>query len=245
MLAQTDLDLDGRQLQLPFSSFCLTYTDRQTLGIAERLRATDPGYFETPRLLRILTAYVAAPPAVDEAWRLRIAFAMDALDGQWPYLVVRDLWVQPYARLDAILDSHVPEQDLSALEPLFESARLRELVHLVINSIMYTVSAGAESQRRAPSPGGSRESRGGQDEVPATDQEILFLPGPIRISEERQVHQLQHSPGGGALLKRFMVRGHWRRAAANWKDKRPRWIRPYWKGPDIATILERQYRLTT
>ena len=32
---------------------------------------------------------------------------------------------------------------------------------------------------------------------------------------------------------------------ANWKDQRPRWIRPYWKGPDIATILERQYRLTT
>jgi hypothetical protein len=44
-------------------------------------------------------------------------------------------------------------------------------------------------------------------------------------------------------MHRFMVRGHWRRAAVTWKDQRPRWIKPYWKGPEIAAVIERAYRL--
>ncbi|MBM4321625.1 MAG: hypothetical protein FJ125_17200, partial [Deltaproteobacteria bacterium] len=47
----------------------------------------------------------------------------------------------------------------------------------------------------------------------------------------------------GKLMHRFMVRGHWRRPAASWKEQRPRWIEPYWKGPDMAAIVEREYRL--
>jgi hypothetical protein len=37
--------------------------------------------------------------------------------------------------------------------------------------------------------------------------------------------------------------GHWRRAARIWADQRLRWIEPYWKGPDMAAIIERAYRL--
>jgi hypothetical protein len=44
-------------------------------------------------------------------------------------------------------------------------------------------------------------------------------------------------------LRRHMVRGHWRRAAKNWTDRRLRWIEPYWKGPDMAAIIEHAYRL--
>jgi len=40
-----------------------------------------------------------------------------------------------------------------------------------------------------------------------------------------------------------MVRGHWRRAAVHWTDQHMRWIQPYWKGPDMATIIERTYKL--
>ena len=51
-------------------------------------------------------------------------------------------------------------------------------------------------------------------------------------------------PSGRKLLHRFMVRGHWRRPAATWKEQRPRWIKPYWKGPDLAAVIERTYKLT-
>jgi hypothetical protein len=40
-----------------------------------------------------------------------------------------------------------------------------------------------------------------------------------------------------------MVRGHWRRPNQSWRDQSMRWIKPYWKGPDIAAVIERTYRL--
>jgi hypothetical protein len=46
------------------------------------------------------------------------------------------------------------------------------------------------------------------------------------------------------MLHRYMVRGHWRRPPKNWKEQHPRWIKPYWKGPDIAAVIERTYKLT-
>jgi hypothetical protein len=76
-----------------------------------------------------------------------------------------------------------------------------------------------------------------------TREEVLFLPGHIDIRQTRRLAEVEASPNGRELLHRFMVRGHWRRANPSWKDPRPRWIEPYWKGPDLATILERQYRL--
>lgn len=44
-------------------------------------------------------------------------------------------------------------------------------------------------------------------------------------------------------MARFLVRGHWRRAARSWADRRVRWIEPYWKGPELAPIIEKEYRL--
>ena len=43
---------------------------------------------------------------------------------------------------------------------------------------------------------------------------------------------------GGRLL-----RGHWRRPNSRWKDQALRWIEPYWRGPSLASIVEREYRL--
>lgn len=75
--------------------------------------------------------------------------------------------------------------------------------------------------------------------------DVFYLPGPIPISQIRQLERLEHVPRGRQLMTRFMVRGHWRRPARTWKDQSMRWIKPYWKGPDIAAVIERTYRLET
>jgi len=59
----------------------------------------------------------------------------------------------------------------------------------------------------------------------------------------RRLQELERVPSGRMLLHRFMVRGHWRRPAPAWKEQRMRWIEPYWKGPDIAAVIERTYQL--
>ena len=98
--------------------------------------------------------------------------------------------------------------------------------------------------RQVPKPpSGKRRNAGGSGTTTMSGEEVLFLPGHIEISEERRLQELERAPGGGKVMKRFMERGHWRRAAANWKDQRPCWVCPHWKIPDVATIIKRQHRL--
>lgn len=78
-----------------------------------------------------------------------------------------------------------------------------------------------------------------------SSESLFLLPGKISISRLRALRELERTDTGGQLFSRFMVRGHWRRPSAAWNDKRLRWIAPYWKGPDMATIVEREYRMTT
>ena len=74
-------------------------------------------------------------------------------------------------------------------------------------------------------------------------ESVFFLPGKNDMRQVRQLRELQRAPDGGTLFARFMVRGHWRRPAKSWTEQGLRWIEPYWKGPDMASVIEKAYRL--
>jgi hypothetical protein len=76
-----------------------------------------------------------------------------------------------------------------------------------------------------------------------SSDEVYFLPGTIDITKVRKLQELERAPDGRAILRRHLVRGHWRRPVQTWVDLRLRWIAPYWKGPDMAGITEHAYRL--
>jgi hypothetical protein len=115
----------------------------------------------------------------------------------------------------------------------------RALLRLVLNAILYATSAGVAPEVRTVPRKRSPRSSGS----PPESDKVFFLPGKIDIRRVRQLQELQRAPNGGALFARFMVRGHWRRPAKNWTEQRLRWIEPYWKGPDMATVIEKAYRL--
>ncbi len=92
-------------------------------------------------------------------------------------------------------------------------------------------------------PAGRRPSAAASEEGYSSD-EVWFLPGVIKISQLRQLQELERVPSGRKLLHRHMVRGHWRRPPKSWKDQRLRWIEPYWKGPDLGAVIERAYELS-
>ena len=242
-LGRTRLDIQGDQLRPPFASFALVFTDRHTLGLAERLLAADEVCDLRGRMLKSASVYVAQTLCGD-ARGLHLAFLFDAHQGQWPYLVSRDLLVEPDASLDDLLDSHFPDVDADALDPMFASPSLKQLIHLVLNAILYATSAGAEPELRRPPAGGRAPRQPAQAAEPLlSKQEVFFLPGKIDISQLRRIQKVERSPSGRTLMHRYMVRGHWRRANPSWKEQRPRWIEPYWRGPDMATLVEREYRL--
>ena len=239
-LGKTTLDLPGSQLRVPFPCFALVFNDRYTLGLAERLLARQPDCHIQGDLLRSATVYVLRERQ-DQPCALHLGFLFDTGGDDWPYLLRRDLWIEPEASLEALLDSHPPDDHDEWRDPILGAPETRALVHQVINAILYATSAGVEPVPKGPpkqrEPGHPAEPR------VHSGEEVFYLPGRIDITQVRRMQEVERSREGSQLMHRFMVRGHWRRPAANWKVQRPRWIEPYWKGPDLATIIEREYRL--
>jgi hypothetical protein len=241
VLAQTDLDVPWSDLRVPFPSFALVFTDRLALSLAERMLSADPACPLGGYILRIVTAYVTEERR-ESGRSVRVHFAFDTLGADPPHLVLKEISLAENAMVDQYLKSLLPE----TLKNLHASDfhPLKSLLHLVLNAILYATSAGVAPIMK-PSPMEERK----RPPVPALEpfvfssESVFFLPGKIDISSLRAYQALERLPSGRQILHRFMVRGHWRRAAANWKDQRLRWIEPYWKGPDLAAVIERAYKM--
>ncbi len=244
MLGATGLELTGDALRPPFASFALVFTDRYALGLAERLLAEDPSARLRGRMLSVLTVYVSSSTADDERTEMRIALAADTHDGGWPELIVRDVTVRRDAGIDEILRTISPgDEEGEVLSTLLASPPLRGLLGLVFNAILYATSAEAEAvpgDPRGKDAPPLRRRRNGQ--VPPSNG-VYRLPGKIDITALRQLKRVRRGASDVQATRRCMVRGHWRRAGKSWKDASPRWIKPYWRGPGTAAIVEREYRL--
>lgn len=241
MLAKTDLDVPGRDVRVPFPCFALVFTDRQTLSLAERMLSKDRECPLAGHFLRVAAVYV-----IEEHFEgsrvLRVGLALDALGADPPHLVVHEIPLAEDKQVGRFFDDLAPPVVLGP--PLPDAHPLRALLHLTLNAILYATSAGVAPELR-PKPDAARI--GFQlpeaDPLRLSSEDVYFLPGKIEISQLRNFQELERVESGRRLLHRFMVRGHWRRAAARWKDQRVRWIKPYWKGPDMAAVIERAYRL--
>jgi hypothetical protein len=118
---------------------------------------------------------------------------------------------------------------------------LQELLDTVTNAIIYATSMNEKPEIRVPRIASTGKTQ--SDVEMWSSEEVFYLPGKIKLSQVRRMQELVRAPNGRRLFYRFMVRGHWRRPAKNWKIQRPRWIEPHWKGPDMAAVIERAYEL--
>jgi hypothetical protein len=239
MLAQTDIDIPASDLRAPFASFAIVFTDRHVLSLGERLLSKRAGSALAGLILRVATVYVTERH--EEVGRtLDLCFAFDALGDDLPELVQHTLRVAD----DSPVQSLFPQDDLVLLlePPLKTTTPLHGLLQVVVNAMLYATSSGVEPEVRAgaPRPAATARPRGGRV---FTSENVFFLPGSIDISHLRKLEELSRVGEGREVLRRCMVRGHWRRAAKSWSDQRLRWIAPYWKGPDMAAVIERAYRL--
>lgn len=73
-------------------------------------------------------------------------------------------------------------------------------------------------------------------------QEVGASVGPIVI-QKGEAEGVAAGPGGSKPLVRFMVRGHWRRQPHGPEslERRLTWIRPYYKGADLAATINKPY----
>lgn len=239
-LGTTSLDGEfGADLRLPFGTVAFKFTDRYALGLAERLLARSHVPLAGKRL-RVLTAQVTQYPLAGDRRVLRVAFLADALNGERPVLFGRELRLDAEASLINILALEVPGKDAAELSPIFACLPMRHLLHLVMNAIIHMTSCRPppEGERKEPRSGLRFEPTGG-----IHSEEVLHMPGTIDISVARSIQQARRGAISREQIHRCMVRGYRRRANPGWKDQTKRWIKPHWRGPAEASIVEREYRL--
>ena len=97
MLLQTRLDIEGAALKLPFPSLGFVFTDGASLDLAKALLVRAGTHARTAQVLTVYVTRVAAP---GDAVGINLSFFFDARDGEWPFLVARDLFVRPGDKLD-------------------------------------------------------------------------------------------------------------------------------------------------
>jgi hypothetical protein len=238
MLDQTELDVVGRELRVPFAVFTLVFTDRHVLAFGERLLAASGDSPLAGHLLRIATVQVAQRRRGD-ARELEICFAFDALGADLPVLVRHVITLSDEVPVQAYLDAIAPLPAIDPPPP--DTSPIRGLLRTTINAILYATSASVEPEHRRPPVSSIPRGHGARPIFSSDD--VYFLPGTIDISRVRKLQEIERAPEGRELVRRHMVRGHWRRAQKVWTDQRLRWIEPYWKGPDMAAIIEHAYRL--
>jgi hypothetical protein len=241
MLGQTELDVLGRELRVPFVSFALVFTDRHVLSLAERMLAAREGSPLAGQILEVATVYVTEEHR-EVGRALDVVFALDALGSDLPELVRYEIPLADEAPVSGYLDEVAPLPPIEPAPP--DTSPVRGLLRATLNAILYATSAGVDPVLRVPPKQGERRARRHAATLQAyASDEVYFLPGAIDITRVRRLQELERASEGAVMLRRFMVRGHWRRAPERWADRRLRWIEPYWKGPDVAAIIERVYRL--
>lgn len=185
-------------MRLPFPCCAFVFTDPGTRAPADALRHADEAVRDrTPT--KVVSAYLIQEPAADGPRGLKAFFLFDRLDGGWPYILGRDLWIERRARIDEILQSHFPDVNPETVDEVFRSDPMKRLLHVVINAVLYSTSAGVEPVlfrgKPPPEPTRGKRARAIRRELErqgrrSTSEDVFFLPGTIDI---RQVHQLQRA----------------------------------------------------
>ena len=259
MLHQTKLNITGQCLRLPFPCCAIVFTDQNTLNMGlEILKLDNTCTLDHSLGLQIITVYLCQISEQDGTNGISINILFDVLRNKtWPYLISRDLFIRSDDNLDKILDSHFPNIDVKNLDHVFSSHELKQLLHLIINAVLYSTTAHLDSitiqspithiKKKRKKLGKIKQHRLSNKikemKKVYSAENAFFLPGKIEISKLRLLSKLEKTSKGRTIMKRFMVRGHWRKANPSWKDQNLRWIEPFWKGPDLAAVIEREYRM--
>jgi len=256
MFLQTQLDIEGECLKLPFPCCAFIFTDKYTLELAEKLLNKIDDCQIKGDSLEILSVYVIEVPSDKEDNLLLVNLLFDAQKG-WPYILSRQLYIKPSDHLEVILESHAPDISPDKRDTVFTVDETKQLLHLVFNAILYATSAHLD-RILIPSPvkdldqmiarrGAKKRSKllKKREKISFSKaiDDIFYLPGKIDITRLKYYRAFDKTSDGGMILKRFMVRGHWRKANPTWKDQSLRWIEPYWKGPEEGVYIEQEYRM--
>ena len=236
-LAETVLDIDAEVLRLPFPCCAFVFRDAEMRHLMRELIGLEDKGASNVRTVTVM--FVQLDAVLPARGLSAYVLGDNELPRKWPFIIGRDLVLEPGANLDVILDSHFPGIDVSSLDQMFLAPQLIRLLNIAFNAVLYSTSAGVES-RSVPA---WRPTRRRRRQPLGSAGQVFYLPGKITICHGHRTDGDPPEPSGRKLTKRVLVRGHWRRANPLWVDQRLRWVEPHFRGPDMAALIEREYQL--
>jgi hypothetical protein len=268
-LACTEMNVVAPLLELPFPACMFVLTSRESIDALYQMHWTDHPEQEGRTLIDykapISVFLVLTQKTSDQPYRQLNVIAFHANREEYHLMVIRRLcliddWTldealtTDWANLDAQIEKrkHVNAKGEweTVEDSLFYTDGL-QFFRIILNAVLYISSADAELEHR-PS------------EQETVKQEIERIPSRVKRQELKQAarhaSRLPYIVVGASvpavdsisafapatkrsLSVRFMVRGHWRHQACGQglKDHVLRFIKPYNKGPEMATLINKPY----
>lgn len=129
-----------------------------------------------------------------------------------------------------------------------------DFLRLVMNSILYVNSVNADVREEWLKQGLAKKAKQAKGSRKRKLREQLTRFGKVHRVGSKFIH-IPHVPqahgsgrDGRKVGVRFMVRGHWRwlwygPRKGGERIRKPKWIAPFWKGPEVADIVHREYQV--
>jgi hypothetical protein len=252
-LAATELNVPAEFLRPPFPS-CMFVYDDTVMKSAFFALCPKGGSLTMP-----VSVTVTLLGEVDCMRLLVLANQTDIRTKRQGAMTHRELSLRPGRSLeDALRSTHPvfdPETGQELTGPIiqkndeqFFGVGLR-MMRIIVNTLLYLSSRAPEISgdlwavdRVPPLPAQSspKAKRGRAGYLKSLSQHPYIEVGPSVARLERELPPEANSPS-----VRFLVRGHWRNQAhgKGRSLRRFQWIQPFWKGPEMAEIVSKPYRV--
>lgn len=276
-LANTEINLKGGLIQLPFPTCMFTFTSRAVINAMHNIRGgagrwdvntagldysapvsafltVHPAGAGLPGRKLLICAWHARLPETSYLMLKRELYLGDdwtleqALRTDWETLTPDNLGIGLHVDTG---DGTIAHQDDDA----FYTDGL-SFYRIILNAVLYLSSDQAELTAKE-SPRREIEARAKDIASLVKRRKLLQTAGrytaldyeevgasvaPIVI-QKGEAESSVTGVGGGKLHVRFMVRGHWRQQphGLGGRERKLLWIRPHFKGPDLATVINKPY----
>ena len=259
-LAYTKLDAPSELIIPPFESCLFVYSSPLAIKALFNLGKNRPDIdLETP-----ISVFIANRPC-DEGLRKLIFTCWQANTKSTNIFVKRELLVRKDWTIDTMLKTDWRDiyKDFSENEILYDESIFYEagllFFHILINSILYLGSNDPDiisvlSNRpkfiqeleTLKSPGKIKDLNRKIKATSALDFNLVGKStGAITVRKPSGYENNELSLKIKLKGKRFIVRGHWRRQhyGEGSITTRLTWIRPYFKGPELAQLINKPYNV--
>jgi hypothetical protein len=260
-LTETELNVEGSLLRLPFPSCAFIYQDAQFIQLFHKCFGETPiiPEYDTP-----ISVFLTECPE-DNKRILRVKVFRVSQDFRYYGYAKRDLLIKDTATIEDALKTEwkheLPdEHGHGTVDDSFFYDDIRiAFFRTILNSILYLSSNNPDitkmlsqvenlknqlnnlisSKKRA-----KLQRRIEDTEKMASGLSYILVGRHMEKTDIHDHYLKTDTQTWQSIMKRFMVRGHWRHQAygRGLSERKLIWIHPHWKGPkDISEVINKHY----